>query len=164
MASLMRILERLPWWAGALFGLCSLVLGAVLILRLYLSPAALLILLTAGLLFHGVVLLLQRRGTGLLWLTLGLAVLLLPGLSIAVLALLLGVALIIEGLTDGTRALRKRDWAELMSAATSLILGVLALSWPVSASARSSPGGSAIPAAAHSRPRRAWCSPSVSRW
>ncbi|MCS5480771.1 DUF308 domain-containing protein [Corynebacterium sp. YIM 101645] len=122
--------QRLPWWPGALLGVLSLVLGVILILRPYLSLAALLMVLAVSLLIHGVSLLLQRRWTGLLWLALGLAGLVVPGLSLAVLALLLGAVLIIEALTDGTRALRKRDWAELMSAATSLILGILALSWP----------------------------------
>lgn len=46
--------QRLPWWPGALLGVLSLVLGVILILRPYLSLAALLMVLAVSLL-------LQRR-------------------------------------------------------------------------------------------------------
>ena len=134
-----RLAARLPAWLTAALGAVVGVLGAVLVLRPFLSLGALIVLLAAALILQGVAELLraERPWAALLaalgWMAAGVLVLALPALTIAGLTIIVGVALIAGGGANALRALQgERDHrvAELLLGIASVVLGVLALTWP----------------------------------
>lgn len=71
---------------------------------------------------------------GVGWLALGIAVLAWPSLTVAMLAVLVGCGLVAAGVRDliqaRTETPRSAQVAQLLAGATSLVMGVLAASWP----------------------------------
>lgn len=133
-----RVVGRLPWWLSVLVGLACVVLGALLTFRPFGSLAALIVLLTIGLIVNGVSELLRADRplaavvSGVVWIIAGVLALVLPGLTIGALTVVVGVALIVSGVTGVIRAARgdsDQRVADLMLATASVILGVLALAW-----------------------------------
>lgn len=129
-------------WLVGLLGVLGVFVGAILLTRPFQSLAVLILLVAAGLIVQGVSELLDRttvtdarptRIIGGLWIGLGLAVLLWPGLSLRLLAVFVGLALISNGIGRILAALRgdsdERLAAGLLGAA-GVILGLTALFWP----------------------------------
>ncbi len=129
-------------WISVLFGIVALVIGAVLMTRPFGSLAVLVLLVAIGAIATGVGELLHpepasdRRLTrllGLTWIALGVAVLLWPGLSLGVLALVVGVALIVSGVVRIAAAFRgdaDQRWSTAILGVASVILGLVAIGWP----------------------------------
>ena len=107
-----RVVGRLPWWLSVLVGLACVVLGALLTFRPFGSLAALIVLLTIGLIVNGVSELLRADRplaavvSGVVWIIAGVLALVLPGLTIGALTVVVGVALIVSGVTGVIRAAR----------------------------------------------------------
>jgi hypothetical protein len=76
----------------------------------------------------------RRALLGAGWLIVGVAVLAWPSLSLAALAVVVGVALVVSGLVDVLRTVAGRQRSErasvLIGGLASIVFGVLALSWP----------------------------------
>jgi uncharacterized membrane protein HdeD (DUF308 family) len=125
-----------------LLGVVCVGVGATLVTRPFQSLAVLVVLVAAGMIVNGVSELAERsdvpdaRATtiaGIAWIVLGLAVVLLPGLSLRALALLVGVSLLVGGVARILSALRGTTDARaaaLFLGAASIILGLVALAWP----------------------------------
>lgn len=135
---------RLPRWADALIGAAILVLGLLLLVRPFASVGLLLILLGIAPIVFGVMELLRGRGpegpyrwmrwtAAVLSILLGLAVLLLPGLTLRWAVVLLGAVLLVQGAREALTALvepmRLRRWAQLLGGSATIVFGVLALVW-----------------------------------
>jgi uncharacterized membrane protein HdeD (DUF308 family)/acetyl esterase/lipase len=117
------------------------VLGTVLALRPFTSAEVLVLLAGLGSIASGVLTLtvvedrsvLHRLVVGVGWAVLGVVILVWPDLSVESLAVVVGVALVVDGLVDGVKALTGRSeepTAELIGGGASVVFGVLALSWP----------------------------------
>ncbi|HMQ31228.1 MAG TPA: DUF308 domain-containing protein [Chloroflexaceae bacterium] len=133
---------RLPWWASLVLGVACVLVGAALTVRPFQSLSALLWLTIGGLLAMG----LSGFGAGepgerpwasrllgLLWIGAALLAALWPGLTIRGLAVVAGVALLVNGAARAGLALRGgRDERLLLGLVglSQLIFGVLALSLP----------------------------------
>lgn len=143
----MRMLDpaqrrRVPRWLVLLLGLCSVLLGITLITRPFQSLAVLILLVAAGLILTGLSELAERSDVaapqlntagGIAWIGLGIAVVLWPGLSLQLLAIVVGVAVIGGGVTRALSAFRAGSderLAALLLGAASIMLGVVALFWP----------------------------------
>jgi uncharacterized membrane protein HdeD (DUF308 family)/acetyl esterase/lipase len=130
-----------PRWLVGVLGVLSVIVGAILVTRPFQSLAVLIVLVAAGLVLQGVSELLDRSApdgrpalaVGRGWIVLGLAVLLWPGLSLRILAVFVGIALIGGGIARVLAALRgdsDERIAALLLGAASVILGLVALVWP----------------------------------
>jgi uncharacterized membrane protein HdeD (DUF308 family) len=132
----------LPRWSVFLLGsICALV-GVTLVTRPFRSLAVLIVLIAAGAILTGLSDLAGRSDTpasptvtlvAIAWILLGVAILLWPGLSLRVLTLLVAIALIARGIAHIRSALRAETdsrVAALLLGAASVILGIVALSWP----------------------------------
>ncbi|GAB3817120.1 hypothetical protein GCM10028820_17530 [Tessaracoccus terricola] len=135
-----RLAEAFPWWLGGLLGILCVVTGAVLALRPFRSLGVLVVLLAVGLVLLGVSLLAERSGRGMATNLLGLAailagvaVLVLPGLTIQLLTLVVAAALVVVGVLRIV-GVRRTEPGERLSAVllgvASVVLGVVALAWP----------------------------------
>jgi uncharacterized membrane protein HdeD (DUF308 family)/alpha-beta hydrolase superfamily lysophospholipase len=133
--------RSLRWLRVALGLLCTTV-GAVLTVGPFASLAVLVALAVAGLILTGMAELgragrVGRAGrtpevlTGLGWLVVGIGVVVWPGLTIRVLALVIGVSLIVAGAVAAVLAIRAGEGVRALLLGTiSVILGIVALSWP----------------------------------
>jgi uncharacterized membrane protein HdeD (DUF308 family)/alpha-beta hydrolase superfamily lysophospholipase len=138
----LAMLRRLPWWVGSLLGLACAVLGAVLIFRPFDSLSVLIVVVAVGAFLMGASSVSQARrsatgwpgvAAGLVWIAVGVAVLAWPDLTTRGLAVLVGVALIAGGVLDvaaGIRGSTDERLASIVGGASSVVFGVLALSWP----------------------------------
>jgi uncharacterized membrane protein HdeD (DUF308 family)/alpha-beta hydrolase superfamily lysophospholipase len=119
----------------------SIVVGATLISRPFQSLTVLILLVAAGLILNGVSELLDRSANdtrpttaiGIGWIGLGLIVLLWPGVSLRLLAIVVGIALIAGGVARVLAGLRGDDderIAAILLGAAGVILGLTALFWP----------------------------------
>ncbi|WP_206447052.1 alpha/beta fold hydrolase [Agrococcus sp. KRD186] len=135
---------RVPWQARIAAGVLIGLIGLVLVVRPFLSLAALVVLLAIALILQGVAELLRvdaarpARTWGavlaaIAWIVGGALVLVWPALSIASVTIIVGVGLIIAGLVGAIRAIRgDRDHrvAEALLGTATVVLGALALTWP----------------------------------
>lgn len=127
---------------GALLPGCRVrAVGAVLTLRPFASLAVLVVLVSAGLLLTGAAELVESRAArsrwslvaGLAWVVAGVAVVVWPGITVGALAVVVGLALVVGGLArvvGGLRGTRDERLAAVLAGAASVVLGILALSWP----------------------------------
>lgn len=142
MDTLSRLWRRAPWWLSLALGLICLAIGASLTLRPFASLAVLIVLSALALLATGAneVAAADPAGdrrldvlAGLGWIVAGLAVLLWPGLTLRGLVVVLGVGMVIGGalkIIGGLRGTADERFAALIGGVASVILGLLALSWP----------------------------------
>ncbi len=144
-----RWARGLPRWVRLVVAVVTVVLGTVILIRPVTSLGALALLLGAGMIVHGVVEGLaaltegSAEAVGWRWLRLALAtgwlvagcfVLILPGPTVRLLAVVVGVGLIVHGVASTGSALRTDTGidARIASAAfgvTGIVFGVLALTW-----------------------------------
>jgi uncharacterized membrane protein HdeD (DUF308 family)/alpha-beta hydrolase superfamily lysophospholipase len=118
------------------------VLGAALIFRPFDSLSVLIVVVAVGAFLMGASSVSQARrsatgwpgvAAGLVWIAVGVAVLAWPDLTTRGLAVLVGVALIAGGVLDvaaGIRGSTDERLASIIGGASSVVFGVLALSWP----------------------------------
>lgn len=138
-----RALDRVPRWGRLLLAVAVTALGVLTVLRPTSSLGALALLLGAGLVLQGVVELVgaspgdRARAAAAAggWVLAGAVVLLLPGLTVRVLAVVVAVALLVHGMLLLVSALRRgRAGADRLTdgafGLASVVLGLLALLWP----------------------------------
>ncbi|MBM7505405.1 lipase family protein [Agromyces aurantiacus] len=139
---------RLPRWLRAVIGAAAVLLGLVIIVRPTTSLGVLAILIGAGLVLTGI---LELAGGGeedddertppwriamaVLWIVGGLFVLLFPGLTVRMVALVVGIGLIVNGVLSVIGAFgRRRTLDARISSAllgvAGIVFGLLALLWP----------------------------------
>lgn len=135
---------RPPLWLTLLLGLLAAGLGVVLLFRPFASLAFLVVLLVATLALTGIGELLVDEGEdpaarrlrlvrGALFLVAALVVVLWPGPTLRVVAVIVGLTLLVGGVLDLPRGLRSRGttrWSLLIGGVASVVLGALALAWP----------------------------------
>ena len=129
-------------WARLFLAVACAVVGVVLTLRPFTSLAALVLFVAGGFLVTGVSELAGARSAtspalavaaGLGWIAAGGAVVVWAGSTIHALAIVVGISLVLGGLTRMTGAIRGRGDDRVIAALTgaaSVLFGVLALSWP----------------------------------
>ncbi|HET6869705.1 MAG TPA: DUF308 domain-containing protein [Solirubrobacteraceae bacterium] len=129
-------------WARLLLGAACAVVGVVLTLRPFTSLGALVLFVAGAFLATGVSELVAARGAGnpplavtagLGWIAAGVAVVVWAGSTIHALAIVVGISMLLGGLTRVAAAIRGRVEDRLIAALTgaaSVIFGLLALSWP----------------------------------
>lgn len=143
--------DRLPPGVAVVLGGAATVLGAAVVLRPFASLAVLVVAVVAAFVVLGVAELVGELGgddgapsdargaralrvvRGVLFLALAVAVLVWPAPTIAVVAVLVGVGLVVAGLldvVDGVRSSGTDRWARVAVGAASVLLGGLALVWP----------------------------------
>ncbi|MBA3605470.1 MAG: DUF308 domain-containing protein [Acidimicrobiia bacterium] len=143
--------QVLPWWAVPALGVACVVLGAVLTARPLRSLSVLALLTAAALVITGIGELTTAAAARRPWLARlagvvvvasGAVVVAWPGVTILVLAFAAGVGLVVGGLLDLAGAVMphaddpERPHAGdnrlivILGGATSVIVGVIALSWP----------------------------------
>lgn len=123
-------------------GLIVVFAGLALVIRPFTSVSLLLFVLGLSLIIAGIAELLHRQtgprrsvwftatlATGLM--ILGLAILLLPALTLRMIILLVALALVVHGIRDVIMGIIEREqrWAQLLGGSASVIFGVLALTW-----------------------------------
>lgn len=136
--------QRVPWWLAVLLGSAVVLVGSLLAVRPFASLGALVVLISIGLLVTGIAELgtwtlgdgsrLQLL-TGLLWITGGVVLLVVPALTIAALVLVVGLQSIISGLVRIRSAIRGQSHGvgtanAAMLGVSGVIIGILALTWP----------------------------------
>jgi uncharacterized membrane protein HdeD (DUF308 family)/alpha-beta hydrolase superfamily lysophospholipase len=141
-----RLGTRIPPWLRILLDAVAIVLGGVLLIRPTTALDVLALLLGGGMVLTGI-LEFARGGTwgderrwwrlavAVVWLAVGAFVLLWPGLTVRLAAVLVGGLLLFDGALGVVGAFRRgRTWDERISdaafGASGLIFGVLALTWP----------------------------------
>lgn len=142
---LTTVLARLPRWVRAVVALATLVLGVVIITRPTTSLGVLAVLIGAGLVLAGVLDLtgLGSRGnrsgwgiaTAVVWIVAGGLVLGWPGLTVRLVAVVVGVSLVVNAALTVASGLRGNQTLDARLAAIAfgtagLVFGVLALAWP----------------------------------
>lgn len=139
---------RLPRWVRGTIGAVAVILGAVILTRPTTSLGVLALLIGAGLILSGVLELAGggdpddeermprwRIGTAALWIVAGLFVLLFPGLTVRTVALVVAIALIVNGVLSLLAAFRRgATWDARIAAGllgvAGIAFGLLALLWP----------------------------------
>jgi uncharacterized membrane protein HdeD (DUF308 family) len=137
------LLDRAPRRLAGLLGLVCVGLGLALLTRPLTSLSTLVLFVALSLLASGVADLLAARAApaprpaaavGLGWVLAGAAVLAWPGLSVRLLAVVVGVALVGAGAVRGIGARHggapDARLAALLSGLASVVFGALALGWP----------------------------------
>lgn len=134
--------ESSRWWAFLALGVVSAVVGLVLMLDLVAAASTLALLVAFGLIVTGAGELLtagryQNRTVGLVagavLVVGGLIAAAWPGITLWVLAVVVGINLIVSGVARiaGAVSLRVEGWGWLLvGGALSVVVGVLALGWP----------------------------------
>ncbi|GAA4982894.1 hypothetical protein GCM10025734_04460 [Kitasatospora paranensis] len=134
--------QRAPWWLVLLLGVACAVLGAVIVLQPFTSLSVLRLFIVIVLAVSGVADLASAcrsrsaRWTvavGVLWLVTALVAAVFPGLTLRVLALVVGLALVAGGMARLVGAVRGRGderAAHVLGALASVVFGCLALAWP----------------------------------
>jgi alpha-beta hydrolase superfamily lysophospholipase/uncharacterized membrane protein HdeD (DUF308 family) len=132
--------QRAPWWLVLLLGVTCAVLGAVIVLRPYTSLAVLRLLIVVALTVSGIADLASASqsprwtvAAALLWLVTALVVAVFPGLTLRVLAGVVGIALVAGGVVRFVGAVRgggDERAAQGLGALASVVFGCLALAWP----------------------------------
>jgi uncharacterized membrane protein HdeD (DUF308 family)/acetyl esterase/lipase len=136
-----RLVSRLPAWVVVVVALACVAGGVVLTFRPFTSVDVL--VLVAGLvgIVTGVLTLVSpdersspayRWLVGVGWIVLGVAVLAWPSVSVQALAIVVGVALVVNGVANIVEALTGRTdepISEFIGGAASIVFGVLALAW-----------------------------------
>ena len=129
-------------WARLLLGAACAVVGVVLTLRPFTSLAALVLFVAGAFLAIGVSELVAAQeartsalavAAGLGWIAAGVAVVVWAGSTIHALAIVVGISMLLGGLTRVTDAIRGRVDDRVIAALTgaaSVIFGLLALTWP----------------------------------
>ncbi|MFF9839154.1 lipase family protein [Streptomyces sp. NPDC013740] len=137
-----RGLERVPWWGAAMLGVLCVAVGLVLLVRPFRSLTVLLIVVAIAAGATGVTAVAEagrspRRWMGLavggLWLVLAVVIVAVPALSLSLLSVFVGAALVVEGILSITGALRERSDARVaavLQGVAGIVFGVLALAWP----------------------------------
>jgi len=135
-------MTALPRWPAVTVGALSAVVGLCLLFRPFASLAALLVLVVVGLVVLAIGELAAARHTGRRqiaslkaagWLLLAALAAVWPGLGVRGIAVILGVALVVEGVADvvgGLRARVEERLAAVLHGLAAALLGVLALAWP----------------------------------
>ncbi|MEA5117629.1 MAG: lipase family protein, partial [Propionicimonas sp.] len=139
------VVARLPRWVRAVVALAVLVLGVVIITRPTTSLGVLAVLIGTGLVLAGV---LDLTGLGtqavesgwgiataVVWIVAGGLVLGWPGLTVRLVAVVVGVSLVVNAVLTVASGLRGKQTldarlAALAFGAAGLVFGVLALAWP----------------------------------
>jgi uncharacterized membrane protein HdeD (DUF308 family)/acetyl esterase/lipase len=118
------------------------VVGAVLVIRPFASLTVLILLVVIGFVVSGVTELAGRSEeahprvatiAGIAWIAAGAAILLWPGMSLQLLAIVVGIAIIVGGIGKVVASLRgevDQRWAARLLGLASVALGVVALGWP----------------------------------
>lgn len=131
-----------PWWLVAGIGTVCIVVGAILIGRLFESLTVLAWLTAVALMLTGLGELSTARmaarpwwarGVGLIAVAAGLLVASWPGITILVLAVTAGVALVVRGVVaviDAVTGHADERWTIGMAGLSSTMLGLIALTWP----------------------------------
>lgn len=131
-----------PAWLRLVLAVVLVVLGTAVLLRPTTSLGAVALLAGAGLVVHGAVELVAHRPvtwrsalSAGLWVVAGLVVLVLPGLTVRLLAVAVGVSLVVDGLLRLAAAARRGvpgedRVADAAFGLTGTVFGVLALVWP----------------------------------
>lgn len=134
--------ERLPWGVSVLLGLGTAALGAYLAVRPFDSLSVLVVVVIAGCVLSGVTTIAGARSAaprwpavlaGVLWLTVGVVLLAWPDVTTAVLAGVVGIALVLGGVLDVVAGIRRSTderVAAVIGGSASVAFGLLALSWP----------------------------------
>jgi uncharacterized membrane protein HdeD (DUF308 family) len=132
-------------WAWTLvLGVATACLGVVILANPFATARTLAILVAVGILVHGLIEVFRFRqspqptatlGAGVLLVIGGLVALFWPGITLWVLALVVGFTIVLAGATRLTAAIVDRHafpaWRWLLaSGALSLILGIVAVAWP----------------------------------
>lgn len=129
------------WWLEVIAGVVVAVVGAVLTLRPFTSLSVLVLLVGVAMVVTGVAVLVRARragsrreaAVGVAWLAGGAAALAWPDITTGGLALVVGVAMIGDGVLDvvgGIRGTVDQRIASVLGGVAGVIFGVLALSWP----------------------------------
>jgi uncharacterized membrane protein HdeD (DUF308 family)/acetyl esterase/lipase len=132
---------QLPLWARVIVAVACVAGGAVLTFRPFTSVEVLVLLAGVNAILTGALTLFSRDEKspaypwvlGLGWIALGVVLLARPGLGVDTLAVIVGVALVVNGALDILKALAGRveeRAAEFLSGAAAVVFGILALSWP----------------------------------
>jgi pimeloyl-ACP methyl ester carboxylesterase/uncharacterized membrane protein HdeD (DUF308 family) len=122
-------------WLTVAVGLLCATVGALLTVSPFASLAVLVALAVVGLVLAGAVEL-TRAGTrpvvltGVGWLVVGVGVAVWPGVTLRVLALVLGMALIVDGVGWVVRSRAGGGVGALLLGTVGVALGIVALSWP----------------------------------
>ncbi|WP_245979912.1 lipase family protein [Gryllotalpicola protaetiae] len=145
----MAVTRRMPRWLRVVVATLTLVLGVVVVIRPTTSLDLLAWLIGAGLVLAGLLQLVERPGFdaetdrpsvwrvagAIVWLVGGVLVLALPGLTVRLVAVVVGVGLLINGVLSVVSGLRRSATLDARIAGISfgiaeLVFGVLALAWP----------------------------------
>jgi uncharacterized membrane protein HdeD (DUF308 family) len=131
------------WWVFLALGIVAVVIGVVLLLDLFAAVATVALLAAVGLVVTGVGELVsagryRNRNVlgyvaGGILVVAGVAAAVWPGITLWVLAILAGLALIVSGAARiwGAFTLRVEGWGWLLvGGLASVLIGVLALAWP----------------------------------
>lgn len=142
MATLQAPSKRpLTRWLALLLGAACILIGAVLVARPFQSLAVLILLVAIGAILTGLNDLTEQKVgiaritqiIGIAWIALGLFVLLQPGLSLQSITLIVAISLVVGGFARAFAAFRAHTdqrAAALLLGGASIILGLVALSWP----------------------------------
>ena len=145
-----RLHARMPLWLRLALAAATLALGVVIVIRPTTSLDVLALLLGGGMVLTGILELTGRANderptwpalgrlgwlTGIVWIAAGAFVLLWPGLTVRLVAVLVGILLLVNGAIGVLSAFRRnRGWdtriADAAFGIAGLLFGVLALTWP----------------------------------
>ena len=137
-----RMRAELPWWVVVATGVACVTIGALLVGQPLRSLGVVVALTAVVLVTIGVgdIVAAHRsprpwleRALGVMAIVAAAAVAVWPGITVLVLAVALGIVLVARGVTGIIVAWGERGaqrWLSAMSALTSLLVGVIALTWP----------------------------------
>lgn len=137
-----RTPSRLRRWLEPMLSVICVVFGVTLITRPFQSLAVLILLAAAGAILTGLSDLADdseetnsttTKPIAVAWIMFGIVILLWPGLSLRMLTIFVGLALIVTGIARALSALSAKTdlrLAALLLGVASIILGIVALGWP----------------------------------